>query len=173
MPSRTSPVFHEFRRRYHARLLETIFYADETGVPSNADKDSVASVRFAQGILERLRSRAEGERLIDKIGRLAGQRTGRKFEEATAAFIEGSLLSLEKIRRRRLSVSTSTGSDMAQYEQFSHLDVLEQAVKRDPNLAFLLGSDNIIWPDIAIACNTEAGDSVVARGPLADGGRPL
>lgn len=44
--------FLEARKRFHAALLEATLTINAAGVPSNADKDSKASVAIAKGIAE-------------------------------------------------------------------------------------------------------------------------
>jgi len=51
-PPNSAPAFFaEARRSFHAVLLDKVLRANDLGVPSNADKDSAASVAIAKGTL--------------------------------------------------------------------------------------------------------------------------
>jgi hypothetical protein len=163
-------TFHELRLSYHAQLLDTIFYADDKGVPSNADKDSIASVRFARGIFQRLGREAKNAKPEGEITRLVGQRAGREFERTTASFIEDTFQRLRHLRPGTWHVLADGESlGIARYEQYSHLHEVALAAKMDPNLAVVLGSDYIIRPDIVVIRETEPDEKINAREALVDG----
>lgn len=108
------------RRRYHTRLLEGVLRINpKTGVPSNADKNSRASVLFAQGIAEQLKSES-GQRL-------AGQTSGSEFETINKEFIENTFLQLSHIRPGHWGVTKIGNRNrmaIAEFEQYSHLVAL-------------------------------------------------
>jgi hypothetical protein len=79
--------FLEARKRFHAALLEATLTIDAAGVPSNADKDSKASVAIAKGIAELLEAETIGERI-------AGQTSGSQFEEICSNFVRETFLEL-------------------------------------------------------------------------------
>jgi len=134
------------RRRYHSRLLEGVLSINpKTGVPSNADKDSRASVLFAQGIAEQLKSES-GERL-------AGQTSGSEFETINKEFIENTFLQLNHIRPGHWSVvkiGNRNRMAIADFEQYAHLVALDEAAKQSKELAAALGRDYTITPDVII-----------------------
>lgn len=147
MKKNTSLVlFAEARREFHASLMEKVLTADARGVPANADKDSAASVAIAKGILERLGPETVGVRL-------AGQTSGNKFEEICKNFIDSTFRRLDHLRPGNWGIKLVGGrnrSEIAKYEQYAHLIALEQAAKRDRDLAAALGSDYTITPDIVV-----------------------
>ncbi len=163
------PLLNAARRAYHTLLLDTIPFADRGGVPSNADKDSVASVKFATGILGRLKPEADGDPIEERLARLAGQKSGRVFEKATAAFIEATFIALKHLRPGTWEVLTGTGPlGIAQYQQYAHLFELEKAAKENPSLAVILGSDYIIRPDIVVVRATESDETINELSLLVD-----
>ena len=89
--TRPSVFFSEARRSYHAALLENVLRRNDDGVPSNADGSQKASVRYAQGILDRLGPEVRG-------ARLAGQMAGNEFEVVTCAYLEQTFRKLGHFR---------------------------------------------------------------------------
>jgi hypothetical protein len=151
-----SAYLDEARRSYHAALVQTVLRTDRAGVPSNADKDSPASVKIARGIAIRLGFHARGSRL-------AAQMSGKKFEEVTYKFIEQTFPKLSHLRPGDWEVKHITGRyrlEIARYEQYAHLVALEKAASENPELAAALGSDYTITPDIIVVRNPEK-DSVI------------
>jgi hypothetical protein len=178
-----SPVFFkEARRSYHAALLENVLRQNEDGVPSNADGSQKSSVRYAQGILERLGPEATG-------ARLAGQMSGSEFEVVTCAFLNQTFPKLGHIRPGEWEIHrvvSRGGSALSEFEQYSHLWALRKAASENPELAAALGNEYTITPDIVILRNPEKDsainnprilidDSVARRASLraANGGKPL
>jgi hypothetical protein len=144
-------VFGEARRSFHASLLEKVLTADDKGVPANADKDSTASVRIARGILDRLGPETVG-------ARLAGQTSGNKFEEVCKNFVDLTFRQLDHLRPGKWEVKlvgSRNRAEIARYEQYEHLILLELAAKKDRALAAALGSDYTITPDIVVSREPE------------------
>lgn len=143
MPSLLTAV----RRRFIDTVLERMLTIHR-GVPSNADKDSRASVAIASGILERLGTEVQRERL-------AGQSSGQTFEDICAEFLERSFLKLSHLRPGRWKViragdGTEQSVIISNFEQYSHLTALSLLAKKDRQLAAALRSDYAIRPDIVI-----------------------
>jgi hypothetical protein len=144
--------FREARRSYHAALLENVLRKNEEGVPSNADGSQKSSVRYAQGILERLGPEVTG-------ARLAGQMAGNEFEVVTCRFLDQTFRSLSHIRPGDWDihrVSSRGGSPLAEFEQYAHLWALKQAASKSVELAAALGNDYTITPDIVIVRKPES-----------------
>ncbi|HZP82020.1 MAG TPA: NgoMIV family type II restriction endonuclease [Chthonomonadaceae bacterium] len=168
-----SPIFIEARKRFHAALLQSVLRTSASGIPSNADGDSKASVAIAKGILDLLGTETTGKRL-------AGQTSGRKFETLCEAFLNETFGELGHLRPGRWEVKcigARSAATIAQFEQYSHLIALQVAAKRDRALAAALQSDYTITPDIVIARAPEddaainaakilVGDSVATRASL-------
>jgi hypothetical protein len=171
--------FSEARKSFHAALLRSVLRVDNSGVASNADRHNSYSVRIARGIVSRLGAEVRG-------ARLAAQMSGNKFEEICRAFLENTFLQLQHLRPGTWRIQRGSRALIASHEQYAHLTALEQAARRDPQLAAALGSDYIVTPDIVITRETEDDATINARGVLVDeyyarlaslrrinGGRPL
>jgi NgoMIV restriction enzyme len=171
--------FSEARKSFHAALLNSVLRVDDTGVASNADRHNLYSVRIAGGIVSRLGAEARG-------ARLAAQMSGNRFEEICRAFLENTFLHLEHLRPGTWRIQRGSRTLIAGHEQYVHLTTLEQAARRDLQLAAALGSDYIVTPDIVVTRETEGDATINARMVLVNesyarlaslrkinGGRPL
>jgi hypothetical protein len=159
------PEFSQARKAFHAALLETTLTISAAGVPSNADKDSKASVAIAKGIASLLEVETVGERV-------AGQTSGSRFEGACAAFVRDTFLRLGHLRPGIWDVHQVGGRnrlEIAKYEQYAHLVALDRAAKNDAELAAALGSDYTITPDIVVSRDPESIDTINAPAFLIDG----
>lgn len=148
---RRTTIFSASRHSFHKTLLTGILRTDSSGVPSNADKDSVSSVRIASGILECIGVPTQG-------ARVPGQMAGSKFEEVCLAFIKTTFLELQHLRPGKWDIlrgGSRNRLEIAKYEQYAHLVALDLAAKKDPELAAALGSDYTITPDIIISRQPE------------------
>ncbi len=146
-----SPHFLEARRIFHAALLESVLRVNVHGVPANADKDSTASVAIAKGIVEKLGKEVAG-------ARLAGQTAGSQFEVICQSFLALTFNELSHLRPGKWDikcVGSRNRLEIAKYEQYAHLIALQEAAKKDKNLAAALGSDYTITPDVIVVRETE------------------
>ncbi|WP_323011428.1 NgoMIV family type II restriction endonuclease [Castellaniella sp.] len=154
------------RKRFHANLLKSILTINAAGVVSNADSSNRASKAIAQGIAERLQAETISERS-------AGQTAGDKFESVCAEFIQETFTHLNHLRPGSWDVhqvSSRNRLEIARYEQYAHLIALDNAAKKDPELAAALGSDYTITPDIVVVRQLEEDEAVNAQGQLVDMG---
>lgn len=135
-------ILADLRRQFHTSLMETLLTRNAQGVPSNADSSSTPSKRIANGILDKLGS-------VTTADKLAGQTAGSNFETFCADFIEQSLAALRHLRPGDFAVRK--GGDIAQFEQYAHLDELELIARTNREIATALGSDYLIKPDIVIS----------------------
>jgi hypothetical protein len=151
------------RKNYHAGLLRSVLTVSDTGVPSNADKDSKISVKIAYGIAHQLESET-GERL-------AGQTSGSEFESINAEYIRETFLKMDHIRPGEWEVKKISGRarlTIASFEQYAHLHALDAAAKANPELAAALGSDYTISPDVIILRQLLEDSEINAPGPVVD-----
>lgn len=175
----TPAHFSEARKSFHAALLGAVLRVDAGGVPSNADRSSQASIRIARGIVNLIGEESAG-------ARLAGQMSGRVFEEICEKFLENTFLRLGHLRPGIWRIRRGSEASFALHEQYTHLIALARAASRDPELAAALGSDYIIKPDVVITRETEEDAVINALSVLVDeeyvryaslrkinGGRPL
>jgi hypothetical protein len=159
-----SAAFSDARKAFHATLLETTLSVSASGVPSNADKDSKASVAIARGIAALLKAETIGERM-------AGQTSGSRFESACAAFVGDTFLKLGHLRPGAWDVHQVGGRnrlEIAKYAQYAHLVALDRAAKNDAELAAALGSDYTITPDIVVSRDPESDEAINAPAFLLD-----
>ena len=134
------------RRQYHKALLESgVLTINAMGVASNADKDSNPSVNIAGGIANRL--------LAETDERIAGQSSGKAFEEITMRFLKATFPTLQHLRPGKWEIkklgnrSKVKTSAFAQYEHLAYLTELTRANRR---LSAMVGSDYMVSPDIVI-----------------------
>lgn len=160
MPSQ----FSKERDAFHKALLQATLTINDKGIPSNADKDSNLSVEIAKGIADLLKTETVGERM-------AGQTSGSQFESLCADFVKKTFLKLGHLRPGCWDVQQVGGRkrmEIAQYEQYAHLTALNNAAKKDPELAAALGSDYTITPDIIVSRTPEEDSAINESEDLID-----
>lgn len=167
------PLMARARHAYHLNL-STVLTISEAGIPSNSDGAKQPSLRFAQGIAERLRTANTGPKL-------SGQTLGARFEQATAEFLAATFPRLTSIRPgdwtvRRIGDKSQPGFTTKKqkiqgsiYEQYEHLDDLESIVKERRELQAALGNAYAIAPDVVITRKPVA-DEVINRDEYLVGG---
>lgn len=154
------PLLRRARDDFHADLRANLLWLDKAGVATNADASAEASVKVANALALELG--------VNKTGpRLAGQVAGARFEQAVETFLQATFPRLDHLRPGtweigRLGLGGRRG--IANYEQYSHLEFLEKAARKDPALAAALGRDYQIGPDTVIFRRPEP-DSVL-NGPV-------
>jgi len=161
--------FTNARNAYHAALKSSKVYAlidGEGGIAaSNADKDSKASVAIAAHLASAL-----GVTTVLKK-RLAAQTVGARFEDHTTEFLRETFLHLQGLRPGKWDidrVSPRGGLNIASYDQYSHLQDVNNAAEDNPSLRVLLGEDYIIASDVVIARQPEADKAINADEDLID-----
>jgi hypothetical protein len=161
-------VFSDARSAFHAQLLGSILHVRRGGVPSNADKDSRASVEIAQAIVAKIGVAA-------RRNRKAAQTSGVKFEAACADFLAATFSRLDRLRPGSWLIGTPSQlfQERAQktisgYDQFTHLADLEALAATSTSLAAAIGSDYLIKPDIVIAREPESDARINADQALID-----
>lgn len=154
-------LFSESRKAFHAALLNSVLRIDASGIASNADRDNKNSIRVASGIAKRIGNGARG-------ARLAGPRSGRRFEELCVNFLRETFFKCEHLRPGNWSVQRGARLTIARHEQYAHLTALQDAASRSPELAAALGSDYIITPDVVITRETEDDAALNAPRRLVD-----
>jgi NgoMIV restriction enzyme len=173
------------RLAFHRALLEGVLTLNDSGIASNADGSSRLSIKIAAAIAEQLQGQKPGRNGL----RLAGQTSGNRFEALTANFVRESFAQLQHLRPGSWLVEQVTSRNrraIAEFEQYAHLTALDEAAKRDPQLAAALGSDYTISPDVVVIRQLVTDDeinrpalwideTVANRAALrsANGGKPL
>lgn len=138
----------DLRRKYHRQIYEQVVRLStnrKTGTqfPNFADGTSRASREIALGIVTRLKT-------VEASQPLSSQTVGAKFENITASYLEETFQLLRHIRPGDWFYSTRYA--ISQFDQYEHLEYLDQIKKTtdNPLLASALGEDYIIKPDIVI-----------------------
>ncbi len=141
--------------------MSTPAHFSEVRKSFHAASRNQASIRIARGIVSLIGEEAAG-------ARLAGQMSGRGFEEICKKFLENTFLRLGHLRPGIWRIQRGSEAGIAFHEQYSHLTALHRAASRDPELAAVLGSDYIIKPDVVITRETEEDVALNANGVLVD-----
>ena len=165
-------LFQSARKNYYATLLDSGVLcivrrgSPKKGLPdkypSNADKDSAASIAVAQAIFDQIQAKAK---LAG--GRLAGQISGNKFEQVTRAFIEETFPSLHNLRPGRWDCNPAKRA-IFRFEQYQHLAELAKIAEKNPEIEVSLGTDYLITPDIVIVRAPEPDEFINAQELLVD-----
>lgn len=149
----------EARREFHATLMGGILSVNTNGVPSNADKDSRASVAIATAILDKLGPARTAQKL-------PGQTAGADFESACATFVRVCFERMQHLRPGQFTVRK--GGGIAGFDQYAHLDDLERIARANREIATAIGSDYLIKPDVVIARSPEEDEVINANEYLVD-----
>lgn len=157
------------RQDFHAALLGSILTRDSsTGIVSVADKDSVASVNIADGMLNGIGAHIQ-------IARLKGQSSGSKFEEIVADYLEKVFPKLDMLRPgkfrfggKAVARGQRKGTAISAFDQYSHLASLEAAAQADPKIAIAIGQDYLIKPDVTIIRDPEPDQDINRTANIVD-----
>lgn len=164
--SPSEAVFAEERRQFHAGLLLSgALTLSENGIPSNADKDNRLSVRLARDVADQLKVETVAERL-------AGQTSGGEFETATASFLWQTFPRLTMLRPGVWDVEKVKGrgskAQASNFEQYSHLQDLDEAIRANPDLQAVLGNGYAIAPDVVVSRHPVPDEAINVRELLVD-----
>lgn len=133
-------------------------------MPNFADASSRASSNIARRIVEKLQGEVS-------IGRIAGQTSGKVFEDLVLEFIQDCFGRLGHLRPGTWGIKKVSSRDrlsIAQFEQYTHLVILDEAARSNPALAAALGSDYTITPDIVMFRVPKPDDRINAISELVD-----
>lgn len=134
------------RRKFHLALLAGPLTVT-SGVPSFADVDNAASVAIAKSLVTRLGT----ARAVEK--KEPGQKAGTQFENCVEAFVSSTFPHFSMLRPGNWKITKldDRGSlGITQFEQFEHLRVLIDAVKKNKLLASAIGMGYLIKPDVVV-----------------------
>ena len=152
----TKEILSVARRQFHSALQERL-WSVRGRIPSNSDKNNSASVGIGLAL-------AEAVGVTSDSKRLTGSAAGTEFERRTQDFLQATFPRLDHLRPGRWHVRV--GSAISHFEQYSHLDALEQAAKANPALAAALGTDYTIKPDIIITREPEPDERINRKEPF-------
>jgi hypothetical protein len=147
------------RVKFHANLQVKLLTMSDDGIPSNADRASSASKAVATEIVKQLGSYSTAQKL-------AGQTAGASFEAICLEFIQSTFLQLSHLRPGIFQVEK--GGRISLFDQYEHLDALDQISKANKAIATAIGSDYLIKPDIVVWREPETDDVLNAKVNLVD-----
>jgi hypothetical protein len=163
-----SAFLTEARKSYHAALLGDVLRLDRKKIKSgevdtwtNADGNNTASRQIAAGIASRIGDEVRG-------ATLAGQMSGRHFEEVCRRYLEEVWERLDFIRPGSWRIENTGSLTIAAYDQYAHLEYLDELSRKDSKIAAALGSGYLIKPDVVIIRDPEEEEFLNREGRLVD-----
>ena len=149
-------VISKSRDGLHATLLDSILHVDFKGDPTNADTGSQQSLQLAQKLLAKVGTPSRRKRV-------PGQRSGKLFESACATFVDETFLALGHLRPGNWEVCRSGegfNTRISEFAQYSHITVLDELAKSNPDLAAAIGRDYLITSDVVVIRRPEPDDRI-------------
>ena len=146
----TRKILVSARRDFHEALRSRL-WSVRNGIPSNADKDNRASVGIGLALAEAVGATSD-------LPRLGGSAAGAELERCAQDFLQDTFPRLGHLRPGGWHVRA--GSAISHFEQYSHLEALEQAAKANAELAAALGTDYTIKPDIIVTREPEPDERI-------------
>ena len=129
---------------------ELLAINEQTGCPNCADKDSVASVGIAVGILQQLG--------ISACGAHTGQSAGSDLEKKVARYLESVLPEISPARPW-VVFGMDGKKQISDFLQYEHLGRLKTVMEEDKSglLRVEIGADYLISPDVTVGLKTNDG----------------
>jgi hypothetical protein len=138
-------MLSKLRDDYHKKLCKKIIRIRKSkGVkhPNFSDVSSKTSKAVAWKIVKSLNC-DENHRHI------SGQTAGTLFEQETMRYLRKAFGEVHHLRPGTWNYGVN--SLITAFEQFKHLDYIEEIIRHDKTLASTLGSDYVVRPDIVIS----------------------
>lgn len=164
MAAKQTVLLNSARHAFHAALLAGPLTIDDHGIPAIADKGNGKSIALAKFLVE-LVGTAEVK------AKVAGQRSGGKFEDAVVDFLKDSFPQLSHIRPGKWGIEKGGGA-VSRFEQLNHLAEIASLLKEHPKVKASIAVDYLIAPDIVISRLPERDQTLNKRGPLVAGSIP-
>lgn len=142
-----SALIADARAAFHRQLTQTLWTVSADKVPSNADKDSRTSVAIATVVHSQVCAHSASAL------KLAGQISGKQFEEICREFLNTTFLALKHLRPGLFEVKR--GVKITAFEQYDYLAMLTELAKRDTGVRSALNCDYVIKPDVVITRRPE------------------
>jgi len=144
----------ELRTEYHKKLCDQVLRIRKTessAYPNIADSGSKSSKAIAWEIFKKIGCR-------QNFNKLDGQTAGNMFEKITKEFIESSFTQLNHLRPGEWEYNVK--STISGFEQYRHLEYLENVISEDKTLSSALGKSYIVKPDIVISRKTVSDNDI-------------
>jgi len=152
------------RRAFHARLMSHVITVADSGVPSFADKDSEASKRISQKLVDILPHTLRPDVVT-------AQAKGAEFEEAVENFLASTFERLQILRPGSWLI-TREKSYIDSFHPYRGLQSLrglkgKKELMKDPAIRDIVMADTYtVKPDIVIARYPESDDAINRNGVL-------
>lgn len=144
------PLITHARKEFHRELLKSLLTISSSGVASNADSNNRTSVAIARSIADQL--------LVKAGVRTSAQTSGHQFEDIVSKFVSATFPNLPHLRPGKWfvrQVGNRNRAEIAKYAQYAHLVALQQAARKNTELAAALGNDYTITPDVIVTRGLE------------------
>lgn len=152
------------RKQYHEKLLlHNVLTIDSSGVPSNADSHSELSKYIARHIADSL--------MAEVHEKIQGQTSGAKFEQINMEFLAQTFPCLQNIRPGKWHIEKLGNRNQiktSSFAQYAHLEVLNEIVRHNAELATSLGNDYMVAPDVVIYREPETDETINGGGLVVD-----
>ncbi len=138
-------IISNLRSEYHQRLCKNIIRIRKSKgreYPNFADVSSTTSKAVAWHIVKSFT-------YVNNYEKITGQTAGTLFELETMRFLKNAFSEIEHLRPGNWNYLLN--GLISNYEQYKHLDHLEEVIKNDSTLASTLGRDYIVRPDIIVS----------------------
>lgn len=153
-------LISDARKRLHAALIKSGTLSVTSKMVNNkpllvasfSDKSQASSREIGLRVAEAIGA-------LDPVEALAGQTSGKAFEDGVADFMREVLPYLTPIRPGNWDVKCVGGKraayHLAEFEPYTHLNELARAIKLDRTLETVLGNSYTISPDVLVIRNAE------------------
>ena len=128
---------------------------DKDGIPSNADRASELSKFIARHIANSL--------MAEVHEKIQGQTSGAKFEQINMAFLTNTFPFLQNIRPGKWHIEKLGNRSQiktSNFVQYAHLEILNEYVRQNADLATSLGNDYMVAPDVVIYREAEPDETI-------------
>lgn len=145
-------LIEQFRRDYHRELFQKVIRVRDGNIPNMADKGNVFSIEVSRALILQL-----AQEQTVATAHLSGQTAGGQFEKVTLAFLQRAFTALSHVRPGQWVFAVQ--GNIADFDQYAHLNDLAQILHNNPTLRTVLG-DYVIKPDIVISRQPASDDDL-------------
>lgn len=159
------PLLLAERKKFHQRLLSSILTCSKEGIPSNADRSQLSSVKYAKSIYEQIGGGASAKPSQTAQGK------GDAFEAEVAEFINATFNHMEHLRPGKWQVEqvrSRSKNIIGNFAQYAHILELQKVLRENSHLSAYLGNSYTIAPDVVVVRCLESDSELNKIEPLVD-----